>query len=249
MPDIIDDNGTWVIEADKDLADLTMNVVDLTDGSWSSLDITSQLKSLAFEDGANKATMNAISAGTNVQLSNNSYNSLRWFRLLKDSKGTQINTGDRFIFIATMQAMSSSNPAPFGFAIGNSINPYGTGSVGQTRQCFHHLALCNEKQGTTEGRKHEYDAILKLSAGGVMSNVLTSSVCQMVQTWGSQNGGGAVSLSNVSNRQTSTLSAMSSSVPLYLQVAMGSRQNSDQVLVDAEHKQILKYLVIRLENT
>ena len=69
MPDIIDDNGTWVIEADKDLADLTMNVVDLTDGSWSSLDITSQLKSLAFEDGANKATMNAISAGTNVQLS------------------------------------------------------------------------------------------------------------------------------------------------------------------------------------
>jgi hypothetical protein len=249
MPDIIKDNGTWVLQPDKDLADLEMNLVDLTDGSWTSIDITSQLKSLAFEDSANKATMNAIAAGTNVQFSNNSYNSVRWFKLLTDSKGTQVNTSDQFIFIATIQAMSSSNPAPFGFAIGNSINPYGTGSVGQTRQCFHHLALCNERQGATEGRKHEYDAILKLAAGGVVANMLTSSVCQMVQTWGNKNGAGALSFSNVNSRSSSNLSSMTGSVPLYVQVAMGSRQNTDQVLEDAEHKQILKYLVIRLDNT
>ena len=64
MPDLIDDNGTWVLQPDKDLADLEMNLVDLTDGSWTLIDINSNVKSVAFEDSANKLTLNAISAGT-----------------------------------------------------------------------------------------------------------------------------------------------------------------------------------------
>ena len=48
MPDLIDDNGTWVLQPDKGLADLEMNIIDVTDGSWSHIDVNSQLKSFSF---------------------------------------------------------------------------------------------------------------------------------------------------------------------------------------------------------
>jgi hypothetical protein len=247
MPDLIDDNGTWVLQPDKDLADLEMNLVDLTDGSWTLIDINSNVKSVAFEDSANKLTLNAISAGTIAQLSNNAYNSARWFKPLVDSKGTQIYTSDQFIFITTTQPLSSSNPSPFGLAVGSSINPYGTGSVGQTRQCFHYISVTNESDSSSTGTKHEYDAILKMAGGGTVSNILTSSVVQMTQAWNSKRGAGIATFSNIENKVSSNLSTISASVPLYLQVGLGARQNSYSALEDAEHKQKIQFLVIRLD--
>ena len=128
------------------------------------------------------------------------------------------------------------------------MHPYNTGSVGQTRQYFAHMSLTNENASGV-GRQHEYDCILKLASGGTVSNLLTSSVAQMVQNWGTTNGGGAMSFNNIDGRATSTLSDITASIPLYVQVGMGARQSSYSALEDAEHKQILKYLVIRLDNT
>jgi len=248
MPDLIDDNGTWVLQPDKDLADLELNVIDVTDGSWSHIDVNNQLKSFSFSGEVNTVTLNAISSGNSTQFSNNSYQGARWYRLLKDSKGVQVNTDERFIFIATIQAQSSSNPAAFGFGFGTSVNPLATGSGGTARQNFQHFALVNEL-ASGAGFKHEYDRLLKLGGGGIVANHLTSSICQLVHNFGGDRSGGTVVANNVNNAATTAAGTNTSGTdPLYLQVGIGSRYNSVSALEDAEHKAIMKYVVIRLDN-
>jgi len=247
MPDLIDDNGTWVLQPDKDLADLEMNIIDVTDGSWSHIDVNSQLKSFSFSGEVNTVTLNAISSGNSTQFSNNSYQGARWYRLLKDSKGVQVNTDERFIFIATIQAQSSSNPAAFGFGFGTSVDPLATGSVGTARQNFQHFGLVNEL-ASGAGFKHEYDRILKLGGGGIVSNHLTSSICQLVHNFGNNRSGGVLVSNNINNATTAAGTNTSGTDPLYLQVGIGSRYNTVSALEDAEHKAIMKYVVIRLDN-
>jgi len=248
MPDLIDNNGTWVLQPDSDLADLEMNTIDLTDGSWSYIDVNSQIKSNTFSNEVNTATLNAISSGASTQFSNNSYQGARWYKLLKDSKGVQVNTDERFILIATIQAQSSSNPAPFGFGLGTSVSPLATGSVGTVRQNFQHFALVNELDGSV-GRKHEYDRLLKFSGGGAVADHLTSSVVQMVHNFAIGRSGGAVTATNTTTQATVAAGTSTTGTdPLYIQVGIGTRFNTVAALEDAEHKAIMKYLVIRLDN-
>ena len=247
MPDLIDDNGTWVLQPDKDLADLEMNVIDVTDGSWSHIDVNSQVKSFSFSGEVNTATLNAVSSGTSTQFSNNAYQGARWYKLLKDSKGVQVNTDERFIFIATIQAQSSSNPAAFGYGFGTSVDPLATGSVGSARQNFQHIALVNELQSGA-GFKHEYNRMLKLAGGGVVANHLTSSICQLIHNFGDERSGGSVVTNNISNCTIAAGTNTSGTDPLYLQVGIGTRYNTVSALEDAEHKAIMKYVVIRLDS-
>ena len=247
MPNLVDDNGTWILQPDADLADLELNVVDITDGSWSHIDVGDQIKSFSFFGGENKAVLNDISSGNETQFSQNAYQGARWYKLLKDSKGVQVNSDERFIFIATIQAHSSSNPAPFGFGIGTSTNPLGTGSVGTSRQNFQHVSLVNELHGSV-GRKHEYDRLLKLSGGGAVANHLTSSIVQLVHNFGNDRSGGVAITSNISNATTSAGTNTSGTNALYIQIAIGTRYNSVNASEDAEHKATMKYAVIRLDN-
>ena len=129
MPDVINDNGTWVIQPDVNLANLDLEVIDVTDGSWTLVDNNSGIKSQAFEDGAVKITTNAISAGSINQINQSTYDAPRWYKKLKDSSGAQLTQNSKFIFIARHQAMSSSNPASdFGIAVGISLVPTGVGN-------------------------------------------------------------------------------------------------------------------------
>ena len=259
MPDIIKQNGTWVIQPDVNLNSLELETVDLSDGSWNFIDINNSISgSVVFEDGANKVVTNAISAGTVNQLSNNAQNVPRWYKNLVDNNGTQITTGDSFIFIATLQGLSSSNPAPYGFGCGICVNPTGTGSNansncsqgGSFQQNWTLFSLTNEQTGTPgayEGRKHEYDCQI-ISGGGVnIANLLTSSIATYVQSFGFTNGGAAVSINNVNGRASkNNLSVNPTDSNLFLQIGFGARQNSTNALSGAEHKQIIKFKIIRL---
>lgn len=250
MANLTKKGTTWVVGNDLDLASFDLdNTVDLTDGSWTHLDVANHLKSNSVSGEINTATLNAISAGTITQFSNAAYNGARWFKLLKDSSGVQVNAHEAFIFVATIQAHSSSNPAPFGFGIGTSTNPYATGSVGVLRQNFQHVSLVNENDSGV-GRKHEYDRLLKVGGGGASSNHLTSSVVQFVQNFGSNRSGATVT-SNIDTAATTAAGTSTSGTgsAVYVQIGLGTRYNTVAALEDAEHKATMKYSIIRLSNT
>ena len=65
MAGLVDENGTWVVKDDVNLSNLKLEAVDVTDGSWTLIDINGGVQTQAFEDGAVKITTNAISAGVN----------------------------------------------------------------------------------------------------------------------------------------------------------------------------------------
>lgn len=256
MPDIINDNGTWVLQPDANFSSLELETINLSDGSWTFIDINSSISgSVVFEDGANKVVTNAISAGTVNQLTNNAQNVPRWYKNLVDSSGTQLTTGDSFIFIATLQGLSSSNPAPFGFACGISVNPTGTGSNandncdqgGSFQQGWMSVALTNEQVTSNEGRKHEYDCNI-ISIGSINNaNLLTSSVVTYVNNFGNTNGSATVSYNNIDSRASRNNVVINpTGSNLFLQVGFGARQNSTSALSGAEHKQKIKFKIIRL---
>ena len=111
MPDIVDKNGVWTLQPDADFANFELEEIDLTDGSWTHIDIDNRISATGFSDGANKVVTNAISAGNENQLTNaDNQNVPRWYKTLTDANGTAITTGDSFIFISTIQVLSSSNP-------------------------------------------------------------------------------------------------------------------------------------------
>ena len=69
MPRLLDDSGTWVLQPDVDLLDLEGKTINITDGTWSHIDVNSQVKSFSHLDGVNKVTLNAISSGNETQRS------------------------------------------------------------------------------------------------------------------------------------------------------------------------------------
>ena len=256
MPDIIKQNGTWVLQPDANFSSLELETIDLTDGSWNHIDINSTISAVGFSDGANKVVTNAISAGTVNQFANSAQNVARWYKNLVDSDGVQITTGDSFIFIATIQALSSSNPAAFGFGCGFCVNPVGTGSNANTtattgsafQQSWHSFSVTNEQVGSNEGRKHEYDCNINSGGATNVANLLTSSIATYVNNFGFTNGAGVISLSNVDARASkNNLNINSLTSSLFLQVGFGSRMTTVSALSNAEHKQIIKFKVIRLK--
>ena len=256
MPDIIKQNGTWVLQPDANFSSLELETIDLTDGSWTHIDINNTIDALSFSDGANSVVTNAISAGTVNQFANSAQNVPRWYKNLVDSDGVQLTTGDSFILISTIQALSSSNPAAFGFGCGISVNPIGTGSNANTtcttgsafQQSWLHFCVTNEQIGSNEGRKHEYDCNVNSGGGTNVSNLLTSSIATYVQNFAFTNGAASISISDVDNRAAkNNLNISSLTSSFFLQVGFGSRQNSVSALSKAEHKQIIKFKVIRLE--
>ena len=256
MPDIIKQNGTWVLQPDVNLNSLELETIDLTDGSWNHIDINNTINTIGFSDGANKAVTNAISSGQVNQLAHNNQNIARWYKNLVDNDGVQITTGDSFIFLCTIQALSSSNPSPFGFACGISVNPIGTGSNANntctTGSAFQQAWMCvsvtNEQQTTSTGRQHEYDCNI-ISAGATnVANLLTSSIVTYAHNFGNTNGAATIAFNNLDQRMSkNNMNFASVTSSLFLQVGFGCRQNSHTALSNAEHKQKIKFKVIRLK--
>jgi hypothetical protein len=157
-----------------------------------------------------------------------------------------MNTTDNFLFIATIQALSSSNPAAFGFGIGTSVTPLATGSVGAAKQNFQHVSLPNELDGSL-GRKHEYDRCLKLAGGSALSNHFTSSVVQMTINYNNGRVAGVCGANDHNTVSTAAGTTDTSTNPLFVQVGIGTRYNTVSALEDAEHKAKMSFLVIRLD--
>jgi hypothetical protein len=253
MPDLINENGTWVLQEDANFSDLKINTIDVTDGTWTTVDINSNIDSITFANDTTKLVTNAVAAG-NVNLLNKSdFNGTRWYRLLTYEDGEQVLTTDQFIFISTLQGVSSSNPSPFGFACGVSLHPLATGSNSQTNQAFCGHSLYNEFVNNNTGFKHEYDSAAQANGSTQISSVLTSSLCTCVLNWGAPTGTqrGFISVTRnnrnaVSTRQTMTMSSSGDPAPLHLQVCFATKQNTAECLAGAEHKQIIKYKVIRI---
>lgn len=250
MPDVINDNGTWVIQPDVDLTNFGLNDIDLTDGSWTLIDINSGIKTVAMENKAVKVSTNAIAQGSINQANTTSYYAPRWFRLLKDENGNQITQNDNYILIVTHQAQSSSNPPAFGFAVGTAVNPFRTGSTNETNQCFTAGVLLNDSNGNNT---HFSQQVVGASSAIGSNRLTTSSVNRTVINFNGKNG----SISGVAS-STSTNAAARVDVPapgfqtgsqnLYLQVGLASRFNNTSCSDGQIIKQIIQYKVIKLGN-
>ena len=247
MPDVINENGTWVIKQDSNLSSLEINTIDLTDGSWTFIDPMSQVKSNTFANNINTVTFNDIGAGNANQNTHNDYQGARWYRFLTYEDGTPVNSLDNFIFIATVQAHSSSNPSPFGLAIGTARDPLATGSVGITRQNFQHIGLANETVNSNTGRSHEYDRFFKLGGGSTNSNMTTASVMELTHKFSAGKNYGILSVAANDLQGFANGTAYSSGGDLYLQIGVITRFNTNEALEDAQHKHTLKYKVIKLK--
>lgn len=250
MPDVINQNGTWVIQPDVDLTDLNMNVIDLTDGSWTLIDLNSGIQSTQFANKTNKITTNAISAGSVNQAASAQYYGPRWFKLLKDENGNQLTQNDNFIFIATQQAQSASNPPPFGLAIGTCIRPYATGSTNENNQLYAAGALCNNGTGNTGTSEYFQQAI---SAGGTIGSqrVTTGSINRIVKNYNGKSGVISAVVSSTANNGAARCSAnlknpATGSLDFFLQIGLTTRYNSTSTLSGAEIKHIIKYKIIKL---
>lgn len=250
MSSLINQNGTWVVGDDVDLANLGLNVVDLTDGTWTHLDVTNQVKVTAFEDGAVKVNMNATSAGSINQVGTTSYNGARWFKLLKDDSGNLVNQADSFILIIKQHPQSASNPPPFGFAVGTSINPYATGSTDQTNQRFVAGAVYNDGGGNS-GNVNDYTHQALTSGGTQGSTGLTtgSVVTNVVQNGHNQGFiSSTTSFSTFAGSQCAKpYGAATGSANLYIQVGLHTRYATTSALDGALIKQIIGYKVIKLK--
>ena len=239
-------DGEWVVEPDTNLANLGLTTVDITDGSWSFVDINTDIKTQAFEDGAVKITTNAITAGTINVFANASYYGARWYKKLTDTDGTQLTQADNFIMIILQQPLSSSNPSPFGFGCGFSITPLATGSSTENTQGWSAGAVFNDGTGNS-GNDNDF-GLIAFSNGGAIGalNLDHDSIVRTIINYNNKRGNVNVTPSNKTGNVDRPMFTSTGSVDLYVQVGFGSRHNSVTALEDAEHKQKIQYGIIKL---
>lgn len=253
MPDIIDKNGVWTLQPDANFASFKLEQIDLTDETWNFIDIDNRISASSFSDGTTGVVTNAISAGNENQLtSTTSQNVPRWYKLLTDDDGVALTTGDNFIFISTLQVVSSSNPKKFGFGVGLSLNPIGTGSganenclQGQGQQqgwMFHSITHRNDLSFSP------LDCNLYANGATNIASLTTASVATYVNNFGFSNGGASVAFNGIDARATKNnieINPLTSSI--FLQVGFGARFNSSATTQNTEHKQKIAFKVIRLK--
>ena len=241
-------DGEWVVEPDTNLANLGLTTVDITDGSWSFVDINTDIKTQALEDGAVKVTTNAIAAGNINLFTQVAYYGARWYKKLTDADGTQLTLNDKFIMIVLQQPLSSSNPSPFGFCCGFSKTPLTTGSTTQHNQGWAASAVFNDSAGNTStGTDNDFGQQI-ISAGGQMGDAALDhdSIARTNISYNNKRGRISTSISNKTGNTDRPMFTSTGSVDLYIQVGWGARASNRSALEDAEHKQKIQYGIIKL---
>ena len=241
-------NGEWVVEPDTNLANLGLTTVDITDGSWSFVDINTDIKTQALEDGAVKITTNAIAAGNINLFTQVAYYGARWYKKLTDADGTQLTLNDKFIMIVLQQPLSSSSPSPFGFGCGFCKTPLATGSTTQHNQGWAASAVFNDSAtNTSTGRDNDFTQQL-VSAGGSIGaqNMDHDSSVRTTISYNNKRGRIGSTISNKTNVMSRNMIIFTGSADLYIQVGFGSRYNTVTALENAEHKQKIQYGIIKL---
>ena len=239
-------DGEWIVEPDTNLASLGLTTVDITDGSWSFVDINTDIKTQAFEDGAVKVTTNAISSGVVNKFVHASYYGARWYKKLTDADGTQLTQADNFIMIVLQQPLSSSDPAPFGFGCGFSITPLATGSNAESNQGWSAGAVFNDGTGNS-GNDNDFALAAISSAQAVgATNLDHDSIVRTIINYNNKRGNVNSTPSNKTGNTDRPMFTSTGSVDLYIQVGFGARGNTRSALEDAEHKQKIQYTIIKL---
>mgnify|MGYP003672919119 FL=1 len=241
-------DGDWIVEPDTNLANLGLTTVDITDGSWSFVDINTDIKTQALEDGAVKITTNAIAAGNINLFTQVAYYGARWYKKLTDADGTQLTLNDKFIMIVLQQPLSSSNPSPFGFGCGFCKTPLTTGSTTQHNQGWAASAVFNDSAtNTSTGKDNDFGQQI-ISAGGQTgdSTLDHDSIARTNISYNNKRGRISTSISNKNTQISKNIITFTGSVDLYIQVGFGSRYNTVTALEDAEHKQKIQYGIIKL---
>jgi hypothetical protein len=94
MGRIVFENNDWILK-DASRYDLSSDLIDLTDGSWTLEDPDSLVDSVSYSGGYNTVTWNTLAAGSNdyVWTVGNNHRSPRWYKLLKID-GNQVTSDD-----------------------------------------------------------------------------------------------------------------------------------------------------------
>ena len=101
MARILLDNNEWAVKDDLSFFNISSEIIDLTDGTWTLLDPDSLVQSTSFASGFNTITWNALGAGSNdyVWTISTTHRAPRWYKLLKID-GNQITSDDFITFQA-----------------------------------------------------------------------------------------------------------------------------------------------------
>lgn len=101
MARILLDNNEWAIEDDLSFFNISSELIDLTDGTWTLFDPDNLVQGISFASGFNTVTWNA-GAGSNDYkwTQGTAHRSPRWYKLLKID-GQQITSDDCMTFQAS----------------------------------------------------------------------------------------------------------------------------------------------------
>ena len=102
MARILLDNNEWAVKDDLSFFNVSSELIDLTDGTWTLEDPDSLVQSVTFSNGFNTVTWNALGAGSNNYkwTQGSTHRSPRWYKLLK-LDGNQITSDDCMTFQAS----------------------------------------------------------------------------------------------------------------------------------------------------
>ena len=94
MGRVVLENNDWILK-DASRYDLSSDIIDLTDGSWTLEDPDSLLDSVSYSGGYNTVTWNTLAAGSNNYpwTIGTTHRSPRWYKLLKID-GNQVTSDD-----------------------------------------------------------------------------------------------------------------------------------------------------------
>lgn len=102
MARILLENNEWAIKDDLSFFNISSELIDLTDGTWTLFDPDSLVQGISFASGFNTVTWNALGAGSNNYkwTQGTTHRSPRWYKLLKID-GNQVTSDDCMTFQAS----------------------------------------------------------------------------------------------------------------------------------------------------
>lgn len=138
------------------LSALELGVLDLTDGSWTTLDVDALLKSpVTFAAGVNTVTMAALGVGSSDYdpISGSNHRYVKYHKPLLDSNGDAITSDDTFAIDIKITGSAAALRYAASMAFGACVDP--TSTVGSTVDafggCYGYGLTGNNFMGTWQG--------------------------------------------------------------------------------------------------
>ena len=247
------EGGKWILGpgGGVDLDDIKNTRIDLTDGTWTLQDNLSAIQSVSHASDVNTVVFNAIAAGAANQISSSTlYNGPRWYKLLKDNSGTQITSDDLFQMTFKIEPQNTATaPCPSCVMLGISESPT---SVGSNNTKTFGLTLLRSGASSNTGFLDKFISGVHASSSipiyGVTGGwAASSNFCQANFTKIRTSTGALLgTVTNSQGTRDQSTHTFTSSVNLYLTVAMFFRFNTDAALLNADEDWKLSYSLTKV---